>query len=544
MPHADLTELLRKIDLPSLRTFAGETIIKAIESVTPANYEGQLCEILKLKYGNDILAERPIRLALLDSLKEGEARTFCSTLGLSSGSHAQSCANLQHHFTGWTEKKSEQFISLLNLSPDYRYQRIVDTRPPKETIAARFGETVILKGILHPYQKRIKDEIVTHSTSLGTRFLVQMPTGSGKTYTALEASVDMFRLPRHNRFAVWLVDSNELAEQAFEAFKELWHLKGDKALTLFRLFKDFSSDYRAENGGIVFTSFDKFHSVLKNPAHAAHQSTWHLVKNTQLLIVDEAHTSVAPTYEECIRAFINTDACVVMGLTATPGRRVAVETIDLTRLYSTTLISITGEDLEPLADPIKFLQDGRYLAKLTIATLETNVQAGGTPNEVCTALAKNPERNKRIIEQIKLAVEAQQPTLVFACTLDHVFALKILCAASGVDCRVITGATPQTSRIAILDAFRREAYYILINLDLLSTGIDLPNVQKIIITRPIGSPILYSQILGRALRGPLNGGRTQNTVLTLKDNLANYPSEHLVYSYFSEQWNNPNPVIE
>jgi superfamily II DNA or RNA helicase len=542
MPPTEITELLRRIDLPSLRSFAGETIIKAIESVTPANYEGQLCEILKLKYGNDILAEKSIRLALLDSLKEDEARASCIALGLPSGSHAQSCSTLQQYFTGWTEKKSEQFTSFLNLSPDYRHQRIVDTRPSREAVAARFGETVTLKGILHPYQKRIKDEIVEHTAAQGTRFLVQMPTGSGKTYTALEASVDMFRLPRHNRFAVWLVDSNELAEQAYEAFKDLWHLKGDKPLVLFRLFKDFSCDYTVQNGGIVFTSFDKLHSVLKNASHAAHQSVWHLVKNTQLLIVDEAHTSVAPTYEECIRAFINTDACVVMGLTATPGRRVAVETIDLTRLYSTTLISITDENLQPVPDPIKYLQDREYLAQLRIEILETNARAGGTQNEVCATLAQNPERNRTIIAQVKLAAEARQPTLVFACTLDHVFALKILCVASGVDCRVITGATPQASRITILDAFRAEEFFILLNLDLLSTGIDLPNVQKIIITRPVGSPILYSQILGRALRGPLNGGRKQNTVLTLKDNLANYPSENLVYSYFSEQWNKPNPV--
>ena len=52
-----------------------------------------------------------------------------------------------------------------------------------------------------------------------------MPTGSGKTYTALEVAVDLFRYPRNNRFVVWLVDSNELAEQAFETFSDLWRLK-------------------------------------------------------------------------------------------------------------------------------------------------------------------------------------------------------------------------------------------------------------------------------------------------------------------------------
>ena len=64
---------------------------------------------------------------------------------------------------------------------------------------------------------------------------------------------------------------------------------------------------------MVFTSFDKLHSVLDNPDHALSQAVWHLVENTQLLIVDEADTSVAPTHQECIRAFIDTDTCVVMG---------------------------------------------------------------------------------------------------------------------------------------------------------------------------------------------------------------------------------------
>ena len=226
-----------------------------------------------------------------------------------------------------------------------------------------------------------------------------------------------------------------------------------------------------------------------------------------------------------------------MGLTATPGRKPRLENQALTRLYSSNLVEITDDGLKPLIDPIQYLQDSQYLAELKIIELETNISATGSEDSICKVLAANSERNKTIIEQIKLASANKEPTLVFACTLDHVFALKILCEASSIECRLITGATPQVQRNTILQSFRNQDYFILLNLDLLATGVDLPNLQKLIITRPVGSPILYSQILGRALRGVLNGGRRENTVLTLRDNLASYPSENLVYTYFSTEWN-------
>jgi superfamily II DNA or RNA helicase len=54
----------------------------------------------------------------------------------------------------------------------------------------------------------------------------------------------------------------------------------------------------------------------------------------------------------------------------------------------------------------------------------------------------------------------------------------------------------------------------------------------LIITRPVGSAILYSQILGRALRGPKNGGNSKNTVVNIHDNLANFATASHVYQSF------------
>ena len=535
----DLAELLRKIDKPSLRIFAGDTILRAIETISPANYESQLVEILQQKFGEQILSEKDIRFAILDALSAEQAISFCRAVGLPAATHAENCKALQGYFAGWSPAKSRKFISFFNLPDTYQAKTVVDNRPARECIEAAYGQTVTLKGYLHSYQKRVKDELVSLITGQnGCRLLVQMPTGSGKTFTALEAVIDLFRTPRQDGFSVWLVNSNELTEQALDAFRFLWTLKGDRPLEIFRFFKDFAPDFRTAIGGAVFTSFGKLYSALENPDHPAYLSAWHLIRNTRLLIVDEAHTSIAPTYYDCINTFTNSSNCSLIGLTATPGRGMPIETADLVRLYSGKRIEITTEGGESLDDPIGFLQTQGYLATIHVELLETSAAASGNDNAICKTLAENSTRNQLIIDQIKLAADAKLPTIIFACTLDHVFALKILCAAAGIECRLITGATPQASRIELLEEFRNNRYQILINLDLLSYGVDLPNVRRLIVTRPVGSPILYSQILGRALRGPKNGGQPNNTVITLKDNILNYPSANLAYSYFSDAWNN------
>ena len=87
-----------------------------------------------------------------------------------------------------------------------------------------------------------------------------------------------------------------------------------------------------------------------------------------------------------------------------------------------------------------------------------------------------------------------------------------------------------------MNRFRAGSLKVLINHEILSTGVDLPNVDKLIITRPVGSAILYSQILGRALRGPKNGGNSINFVVNINDNLENFPSASHVYKSFKNNF--------
>lgn len=539
-----LVRLLRGLGITRLRSLAGETIIAAIERVAPADLEKQASQILLLKYGRSILTQREIRLSIMDILDEASSLDLCRLIGKPAHNHLRASGILREYFRTYSEKKSKQLVDFLGLDGEYYYKKTLETRTESELINIMPNEEVRLKNYLHSFQKSVKDDIVEYLDQKGIRFFVQMPTGSGKTYTALEAVVDILRRRRRKKYIVWLVDSNELAEQALASFEYLWKLKGDRSVRAFRLFHSFIPMFNDAEGGVVFASFSQIYSILKKNTHLAYEALWRLIKNSELLIVDEAHTSVAETYETCIRCFLRTDYTSVVGLSATPGRSDWDSTKQLIELYSNNLVRPKDSLGKLIRHPVEYLQQHSFLAHLDCRILETDVTVSDSDeNSVLTALARNPARNDRILEQIKLADDAKESTLVFACTLDHVMALFILCEARGIKAEYIIGDVNQVRRLEILSRFKNREFSILLNLDILSTGVDVPNVDKIIITRPIGSPILYSQILGRALRGPKNGGNATNTVITIKDNLLNYPSANFIYNMFALDWK-PNKIEE
>ena len=60
---------------------------------------------------------------------------------------------------------------------------------------------------------------------------------------------------------------------------------------------------------------------------------------------------------------------------------------------------------------------------------------------------------------------------------------------------------------------------VIFNYGVLSTGFDAPNTNTVMIVRPTASPIMYSQMLGRGLRGPEVNGNEECWLIDLKDNL-------------------------
>ena len=532
---ADIFSYLRKLDEMVLEELIGRTVVRATSQIIDTDRSEDLARMLELMGGEHILSITGVRDAIINGLSPQQAQNICIHLNINDGTNPFNA--LTKYFATYTETKSEKLVEILALPKRYIKTKLPDERQDKEIIQNIHGEKA-QRYYLHDYQKKIKDRALKKVLNQEQRFMVHMPTGSGKTATALELAVDIFRTPYQKKYITWIVNSETLAEQAFQTFKELWGQKGDQEILAYRFFNEFSPDFPSDRSGFVCANFQKFWSSL-DPTSSNYKKALALIENTSILIVDEAHTSTAETFYSVIDKFVSKNPpSQLIGLSATPARQETEQNTALRYLYGSTLVGIQGQSGQDIPNAIQYLQSGGYLAQIHLEPIDTNIDCNQiTEAETCAELAQNNERNRLILEQMQNAKALNEPTLVFSCTKDHVFALTALANHAGIKTELIVGETQPSVRQRILDDFKSGKILFIINHEILATGVDVPNVRRLIITRPVGSPVLYSQIIGRALRGPKNGGGDkENTVISYRDNISNYDSEATLFNEFIDRF--------
>lgn len=75
----------------------------------------------------------------------------------------------------------------------------------------------------------------------------------------------------------------------------------------------------------------------------------------------------------------------------------------------------------------------------------------------------------------------------------------------------------------------------LTNYNVLTQGFDAPKVQAVYVARPTFSPNVYQQMIGRGLRGPLNGGSEEVLIVNVEDNFDQY-GDLLAFNEFEYLW--------
>lgn len=419
---------------------------------------------------------------------------------------------------------------------------------------------------LHDYQKRIKDRAIQKLLfdEPNSKMLIHMPTGSGKTKTSIEAIIDFVRVKLRvmdgGGTVVWFAHSKELCEQAYNTFMTIWRFKGDFPIDLYKIFGDTDYDEIAtcvdKKVSIIFIGFQKFNSLLSDNDSKSAQLKYFLHTNTKLAVVDEAHKSLAATYEKAIDFVTGMPDCRLIGLTATPGRSNFVEgdnaNENLAAYFGNNKIRITNSEGELKKNPLKFLQEEKVLAKIKSIELESTIdftqnynfnQLSSIANKEdlgkkeMDLIATDPHRNAQIIEKIKEHFLLNNSILVFACSKDHCVILQRILKSEEIESVVILGETNKYIRGQSIKDFKNNKLKVIINFGVLSTGFDAPNLNTLLIARPTKSVVLYSQMVGRALRGPRNGGNEENTLITIKDNLVGFPDPDFMFSYWEEFWN-------
>lgn len=380
--------------------------------------------------------------------------------------------------------------------------------------------------------KAIETNIAENNES--RRALLAMATGTGKTRTILGLC---YRLIKANRFKriLFLVDRNLLAKQTFDTFKD----------TKVEDFNSFLETYKVSTLGETVPDFESrvhfatVQGMVKRLFYAAEDTTILPVDTYDCIIVDEAHRGYLQDKElddeelnfKDQRDYVSKYRMVLdyfdaygIGLTATPAlhtteifgkavfnysyREAVIDgyLIDHDPPYIIkTKLSEEGITWEQGTKPKVFDKENNEIIELEALEDEISIDVSGFNKSVITE-----PFNRTVIKELvkEFDPESDEKTLIFAATDAHadivVEILKEEFEKMGIDVPFeailkITGRVHNPEEM--VRRFKNEKYpSIVVTVDLLTTGVDVPAICNLVFLRRIKSRILYEQMLGRATR--------------------------------------------
>ena len=135
-------------------------------------------------------------------------------------------------------------------------------------------------------------------------------------------------------------------------------------------------------------------------------------------------------------------------------------------------------------------------------------------------IGRRYSRNKMILEKIhELKMTGRRKILFFGCGVEHsrqiAMFLKML---YNMRVRYVDSKMDVDSRVSSIEQFRNGDLEVLCNFDVLTTGFDAPNVDCVFVGRPVKSTLLYTQMIGRGMRGTKSGGTDDVLIVDIDDN--------------------------
>ena len=394
----------------------------------------------------------------------------------------------------------------------------------------------------HQKDAMAKLSLIDKEESFST--LVVLPTGGGKTYTAstwlLKNAIDK------KKKILWIAHRQMLLDQAAESFQRFAYAEAMPHISEFtyRIVSGSSNHDRSidisPRDNILILSKDSIGrnlSVLDN---------WLKGENEVYCVIDEAHHATAKTYRKIINYVeMRVPNMKLLGLTATPFRTAKEEEGLLSKIFKDGVdesgnvvkgdLGITYQiglkeliNARILSTPIfecKYTEED-YGANLGLDALEHIQRLDVLPEELATEIASSAARNKLIVDTYVNKAKEYGQTIVFAVNINHAIALNKLFGKAGVksdyivsDIRdAITGVTiSREDNERKLQQYRDGKLQVLINVNILTEGVDLPQTKTVFLARPTVSKILMTQMVGRALRGTAAGGTAKAYIVSFVD---------------------------
>jgi len=417
---------------------------------------------------------------------------------------------------------------------------------------------------IRPYQKEAIQAFENNLEDGKRLMLLAMATGTGKTFTTVNIVYRMLASGYAKRI-LFLVDRKSLAAQAVTAFASFDTPRNIKFKDEYELYSQrFKKD---DFDGEAYDPTVLPNSYLTNPDGT---KTFLYICTIQRMAInlygkmgafgddeeseDDAETLSIPSHafdliiaDECHRGYTSKETnvwrnvlnhfdAVKVGLTATPASHTVAyfnkpivnyplqQAIDEGFLVDYDAVAINSEVLMKGA----FLKEGEQVGMIDTQTGREQIDQLEDEREFTSTEIEEkitaPDTNQKIIEELKKYADEFEKergrfpkTLIFASNdipmISHADRLVSICKQvfnQGDDfVAKITGSPTVDRPLKKIKEFRnRPNPKIVVTVDMLSTGVDIPSLEYIVFLRPVKSRILWEQMLGRGTRKCDDIGKT------------------------------------
>jgi type I restriction enzyme R subunit len=416
--------------------------------------------------------------------------------------------------------------------------------------------TLPAHAMLRPYQLDANEAIEQAIRDRKRKMLVTMATGTGKTLTLVN---EVHRLMKSGvaRRVLFLVDRRALAAQAVRAFASFEAepgLKFDKVYELYsqRFFRDDLDDDRAFDPKVIPTSYltdpkpgqafvyvstiqrmtinlfgrDAVFAISDEPIDEDADRLDIPIHAFDLIIADECHRGYSAKELSTWRRTLDHFDGIKVGLTATPAAHTMAYFEQIACRYDYERAVQEGYLVDYDAVRIRsnvrmeglFLKEGEQVETVDTTTGQQQFDLLEDERQFDTTQIEHditsPDSNRKILEEIKKHADAHEQefgrfpkTLIFADNdLPHtshsdqlVNTARDLFGQGDAFVAKITGKVDRPLQ-RIREFRNRPKPMVVVTVDLLTTGIDIPDLEFLVFLRPVKSRILFEQMLGRGTR--------------------------------------------
>jgi superfamily II DNA or RNA helicase/HKD family nuclease len=336
----------------------------------------------------------------------------------------------------------------------------------------------------HPFQERILEALAAERLSGSFRNLVVAATGTGKTVMAAFDYARFKSSSVHPARLLFVVHRKEILYQALDCFRSV--------LRDYNFGELLVGGQAPQNWDFVFASIQSLTNAAPWEKYGA--------DFFDFVIIDEAHHGSASSYRPL---FDNLCPKVLLGLTATPERMDHSSILPDFENHFAAEIRLPEALEEKLlcpfhyfgvSDPVsvadeRFWRNGKYdTTALEDVYTGDDIRATDRLNAVLHAITKYHPN-----------IETTH-AVGFCASVKHAKFMQAKFKEVGYSAEVVLGETPRPVRDQRIEDFRAGRINFLFTVDVVSEGVDIPEINLVLFLRPTESLTVFLQQLGRGLR--------------------------------------------